>query len=57
MIKIVDEKARGVVEYVVSFESEVSTLPVTVSHGSTCFVIETSTAYMFDGEDKTWKEI
>mgnify|MGYP003463752955 FL=1 len=57
MIKITTEKARGVIEFVASREEEIKDLPKNVAHGSTCFVIATSTVYMFDEEDKTWKAI
>ncbi len=57
MIKITTEKARGVIEFVASREEEIKDLPKDVAHGSTCFVIATSTAYMFDEEDKTWKKL
>ena len=57
MIKITTEKARGVIEFVASREEEIKDLPKDVAHGSTCFVITTSTAYMFDEEDKEWKKL
>ena len=45
------------VEYIVSAEAEIAELPKNVGQGSTAFVIATSTAYMFDEEDKTWKKL
>lgn len=57
MIKITTEKARGVIEFVASREEEIKDLPKDVAHGSTCFVIATSTAYMFDEEVKQWKKL
>lgn len=57
MIKITTEKARGVIEFVASREEEIKDLPKDVAHGSTCFVIATSTAYMFDEEAKQWKKL
>lgn len=57
MIKIVTEKGRGVVEYVLSRPEEVEELPKNAKHGSTAFVIATSTVYMFDEEVKEWKAI
>lgn len=57
MIKITGRTPFGVVEYTVSFDSEVEKLPTTVGHGSTAFVMESSSVYMFDEEDKTWKQI
>ena len=47
----------NLIELVVDKEADISTLPTTdVAPGSTCFVIETSKAYMFTiaGE---WKEL
>lgn len=57
MIRIVAEKSRGVIEYVLSRPEEVEELPKTAKHGSTAFVIATSTVYMFDEEAKEWKAI
>ena len=57
MIKITTEKARGVIEFVASREDEIKDLPKDVAHGSTCFVIDGSSVYMFDEEDKTWKKL
>ena len=47
----------NLVEYIVSAEAEIEELPKNVGQGSTAFVIATSTVYMFDEEDKTWKAI
>lgn len=57
MIKVTGRTPFGVVEYTVSKEDEVEKLPTTVGHGSTAFVMESSSVYMFDEEDKTWKQI
>ena len=57
MIKLTKRTGFDTVEYVVSVEAEIAELPKTVGQGSTAFVIATSTAYMFDEEDKTWKAI
>lgn len=57
MIKAVKSYGFNMVEYVISKEEEVEKLPTNVGQGSTAFVIATSTVYMFDEEDKTWKAI
>ena len=57
MIKVVKTSGFNIVDYVVSREEEIADLPKTVGQGSTAFVIATSTAYMFDEEDKEWKAI
>lgn len=57
MIKVTGRNPFGKVEYTVSTEAEVKDLPVTVGHGSTAFIMESSSVYMFDEEDKTWKQI
>ena len=57
MIKVVKSYGFNMVEYVISKEEEVEKLPTNVGQGSTAFVITTSTVYMFDEEDKTWKAI
>lgn len=57
MIKITGRTPFGVVEYTVSSEAEVEKLPTTVGHGSTAFVMESSSVYMFDEEEKVWKQI
>ena len=57
MIKITGRTPFGVVEYTVSSEAEVEKLPTTVGHGSTAFVMENSSVYMFDEEEKVWKQI
>ena len=46
----------GVVSLVVDTEADVSTLPQDVAPGSTCFVIENSSAYMFKIEGG-WKPL
>lgn len=57
MIKVVKTYGYDMIDYVVSKEEEIAELPKNVGQGSTAFVIATSTAYMFDEEDKTWKAI
>lgn len=57
MIKFIKRTGFNLVEYVVSTEEEITELPKNVGQGSTAFVIATSTVYMFDEEDKTWKAI
>ena len=57
MIKFIKRTGFDLVEYIVSTEEEITELPKNVGQGSTAFVIATSTAYMFDEEDKTWKAI
>jgi hypothetical protein len=57
MIKFIKRTGFDLVEYIVSTEEEIAELPTNVGQGSTAFVIATSTAYMFDEEDKTWKAI
>ena len=59
MIKIVDQNHLGVVNYVVGTEAEVAELPKKglVAQGSTAFVIENSSVYMYDEENDVWKAI
>lgn len=57
MIKFIKRTGFDLVEYIVSTEEEITELPKNVGQGSTAFVIATSTVYMFDEEDKTWKAI
>ena len=57
MIKVVKTYGYNMIDYVVSKEEEIAELPKNVGQGSTAFVIATSTVYMFDEEDKTWKAI
>ena len=59
MIKIVDQNHLGVVNYVVSTEAEIANLPKggLVAQGSTAFVIENSSVYMYDEEKDSWKAI
>lgn len=57
LIKKINANQYGVVEYVVSNESEVTQLPHLVGHGSTCIVIATSNVYMFDGGDSSWHSL
>ena len=57
MIKLIKRTGFNLVEYIVSAEAEIAELPKNVGQGSTAFVIATSTVYMFDEEDNTWKAI
>ena len=59
MLKLTNSNDRGVVEYVASFEADLANLPKDrlVAQGSTCFVIETSSVYMYDAEANEWKAI
>ena len=57
MIKVVKTYGYNMIDYVVSKEEEIAELPKNVGQGSTAFVIATSTAYMFDEEDKQWKKL
>lgn len=49
-------KQYNVVDLVVDTDADVADLPTNVAPGSTCFVVDTSKAYMFkiSGE---WKEL
>lgn len=55
MIKKINENCYGVIEYVASFECEVTQLPKNVGQGSICNVLESSNVYIFDESDQTWK--
>ena len=57
MLNVVIANSRCVVEDVASKKADVEDLPKNVGHGSTCFVIENSSVYMFDEEAKKWKQI
>ena len=59
MIKIVDQNHLGVVNYVIGTEAEIANLPKggLVAQGSTAFVIENSSVYMYDEENDVWKAI
>ena len=59
MIKVVSQNHLGVVNYVVSTEAEIADLPKDglVGQGSTAFVIENSSVYMYDEEANEWKTI
>ena len=46
----------NVVEMVADNVTDIANLPKNVAPGSTCFVIENSSVYMFGG-DKEWKEL
>ena len=59
MIKKVGGNAYGVVEFILSSVTEVDDLPKggLVAQGSTAFVIENSSVYMYDEEANEWKTI
>ena len=59
MIKKVGGNAYGVVEFILSSVAEVEDLPKDglVAQGSTAFVIENSSVYMYDEEGNVWKAI
>ena len=59
MIKIIDQNRFGVVNYVVGTVDEIAELPKggLVAQGSTAFVIENSSVYMYDEENDVWKAI
>ena len=59
MIKVVSQNHLGVVNYVVGTEAEIADLPKggLVAQGSTAFVIENSSVYMYDEENDVWKDI
>lgn len=59
MIKVVSQNHLGVVNYVVGTEAEIADLPKDglVGQGSTAFVIENSSVYMYDEEANEWKTI
>ena len=59
MLKLVGNNAYGVVEYIASTEEDRENLPKDglVAQGSTCFVIETSSVYMYDADANEWKAI
>ena len=59
MIKVVDQNHLGVVNYVIGTEAEIANLPKggLVAQGSTAFVIENSSVYMYDEENDVWKAI
>ena len=59
MIKVVSQNHLGVVNYVVGTEAEIADLPKDglVGQGSTAFVIEISSVYMYDEEANEWKTI
>ena len=59
MIKVVSQNHLGVVNYVVGTEAEIVDLPKDglVGQGSTAFVIENSSVYMYDEEANEWKTI
>lgn len=59
MVNITGKNAYGVVQYTASNESEVADLPKggLVAQGSTCFVMETSSVYMYNAEADEWQQI
>lgn len=59
MLKLVGNNSYGVVEYIASYEADLADLPKDglVAQGSTCFVIATSSVYMYDAEANEWKAI
>ena len=59
MIKVVSQNHLGVVNYVVGTEAEIADLPKDglVGQGSTAFVIENSSVYMYDEGANEWKTI
>ncbi len=59
MINMTGKNAYGVVQYTASNESEVADLPKggLVAQGSTCFVMETSSVYMYNAEVDEWRKI
>lgn len=59
MLKVTNSNDRGVVEYVASSDEDLVNLPKDglVAQGSTCFVIATSSVYMYDAEANEWKAI
>lgn len=46
----------NIVELVIDTAADILTLPTNVAPGSTCFVIEESTAYMLNNQHE-WKEL
>lgn len=46
----------NIVELVIDTAADILTLPTNVAPGSTCFVIEDSTAYMLNNQHE-WKEL
>lgn len=59
MLKVTNSNDRGVVEYVASSDADLADLPKDglVAQGSTCFVIATSSVYMYDADANEWKAI
>ena len=51
-----DSKQYNVVDLVVDNDADIADLPTDVAPGSTCFVVETSKAYMFKVSGE-WKEL
>ena len=56
MIKIVESKPNGVVEFIADAKTDVDNLPTDVGMGSNCFIIEDSSVLMF-GSDGIWHYI
>ena len=59
MLKLVGNNSYGVAEYIASTDADLANLPKDglVGQGSTCFVIATSSVYMYDAEANEWKAI
>ena len=59
MLKLVGNNSYGVAEYIASNVADLANLPKDglVAQGSTCFVIATSSVYMYDAEENKWKAI
>lgn len=59
MLKLVGNNGYGVAEYIASNVEDLADLPKDglVGQGSTCFVIATSSVYMYDAEANEWKAI
>lgn len=59
MLKLVGNNGYGVAEYIASKVEDLADLPKDglVGQGSTCFVIATSSVYMYDAEANEWKAI
>ena len=59
MLKLVGNNGYGVAEYIASTDADLADLPKDglVAQGSTCFVIATSSVYMYDAEENEWKAI
>lgn len=59
MFSYIDQSGQtqyNVVNIVVDTETDILSLPTNVAPGSTCFVIDTSTAFMLNNQHQ-WKEL